>query len=531
MQYEFGKPGPVLSYVEQCRMKHSHDSTQVAQKALGQYLTPASVACFMASLFEIQGENVRLLDPGAGMGALTAAFIDRILALSHLPKSVTAVAWEVDSTILPLLHKTLRRCHEECRQRGVDFTGIVIPEDFTKTGSEMLLERAVGKPTHTFNCAILNPPYRKIGSSSPERLSLRRVDIETSNLYTGFVALATRLLEQHGQLVAITPRSFCNGPYFKAFRNHFLQEMRFQHVHTFARRDAAFADDGVLQENIIFHASKDTTSSTRVEITHSAAPRGTIEAGHRVEHSTIVAVEDPERIIHIPNGNADQQARMRVSQYQHTLTDIGVSVSTGRVVEFRAKQYLRAQPTEGAAPLIYPGHFNEGYVAWPNATSRKPNAIQINDTTRPMLVPTGFYALVKRFTSKEEPRRIVAVVFDPRRVNAEEIAYENHVNFFHVCGHGMPEFLAKGIAAYLNTSLVDQYFRQFSGHTQVNAADLRSLTYPPRETLERLGGQVSALHLNQKELDTLVEKELSHWQEKNLRLIGTTVFTCGRVRT
>jgi adenine-specific DNA-methyltransferase len=31
--------------------------------------------------------------------------------------------------------------------------------------------------------------------------------------------------------------------------------------------------------------------------------------------------------------------------------------------------------------------------------------------------------------------------------------------------------------------VVDQYIRRFSGHTQVNATDLRTLSYPDRKTL------------------------------------------------
>ena len=70
--------------------------------------------------------------------------------------------------------------------------------------------------------AILNPPYKKINSGSAHRLALREVGIETVNLYSAFVALALNLLVPGGQLVAIVPRSFCNGPYYRPFRRiHF----------------------------------------------------------------------------------------------------------------------------------------------------------------------------------------------------------------------------------------------------------------------------------------------------------------------
>ena len=51
--------------------------------------------------------------------------------------------------------------------------------------------------------------------------------------------------------------------------------------------------------------------------------------------------------------------------------------------------------------------------------------------------------------------------------------------------------LAQGLAAYLNSTVVDEHFRRFSGHTQVNATDLRHLPYPSRDALEQLGHWVT----------------------------------------
>jgi adenine-specific DNA-methyltransferase len=66
--------------------------------------------------------------------------------------------------------------------------------------------------------------------------------------------------------------------------------------------------------------------------------------------------------------------------------------------------------------------------------------------------------------------------------------------------------VAKGLTAFLNSTLVDSYFRQFSGHTQVNATDLRSLRYPAWEKLVALGRRVGASFPAQDELDRLVEE-------------------------
>ena len=72
----------------------------------------------------------------------------------------------------------------------------------------------------------------------------------------------------------------------------------------------------------------------------------------------------------------------------------------------------------------------------------------------------------------------------------------------------MESLVAKGLAIFLNSSLVDQYFRQFSGHTQVNANDLRSLHYPSVEKLKQLGQHLKIYLPQQSETDQLIQKIL-----------------------
>ena len=67
------------------------------------------------------------------------------------------------------------------------------------------------------------------------------------------------------------------------------------------------------------------------------------------------------------------------------------------------------------------------------------------------------------------------------------VAFENHLNVFHNQKHGIQENLARGLTVYLNSSIVDETFRRFSGHTQVNATDLRLIKYPNRDILFSLG--------------------------------------------
>ncbi|MGE0523027.1 MAG: hypothetical protein AB7O60_08320 [Variibacter sp.] len=99
---------------------------------------------------------------------------------------------------------------------------------------------------------------------------------------------------------------------------------------------------------------------------------------------------------------------------------------------------------------------------------------------------------------------MLARVYDPERLDADQVGFENHLNYFHANGAGLQRDLAMGLSVFLNSSAVDQFFRQFSGHTQVNATDLRNLHYPSVEQLVALGTHVGCIAHDQGEIDSLV---------------------------
>ena len=221
-------------------------------------------------------------------------------------------------------------------------------------------------------------------------------------------------------------------------------------------------------------------------------------ATHTCPFSQIVFRNDSEKFIHIPSG-ANQEATALPATFSHSLADIGVEVSTGPVVDFRVKDDLRDLPEKDCVPLLYPTHFSGYGIEWPKADSKKPNALRLNPETQKWLFPDGCYAVVRRFSSKEEKRRIVATLVMPGLGDSRFLGFENHLNVFHHAKQGLPENLARGLVAYLNSTMVETYFRRFSGHTQVNATDLRRMRYPSRETLIQLGHWASKRGASQQE--------------------------------
>lgn len=475
---------------------------------LGQFMTPAPTAKLMASMFEASHEELSLLDAGAGVGSLTAAFVGEICSRETKPKSLHVVAYEIDPQLCEYLRDTIAQCERRCSESGFSFSSQIVTRDFIDAGAEIIRSQMF-TPLPRFTSAILNPPYRKINSDSDERLALRAIGVETSNLYTGFLSIVLRLLADGGELVSITPRSFCNGLYFKPFRKTLLDTLALKRIHVFESRQITFSEDDVLQENIILHGIKEAGREGAVTVSSSAGPEDDYVSISKVPHHRIVRSSDPERYIHIVPDDLGASVVNRLASLRTTLPELDMEVSTGRVVDFRATRFLRENPGANTVPLIYPRNFDHGYIVHPKDGGNKPQALALLPGVEELLVPKGVYVLVKRFTSKEERRRVVAAVYDPKRIPAEQIGFENHTNFFHREGEGLEPNLAKGIAAFLNSTLVDLYFRQFSGHTQVNATDLRNLKYPRRSELEQLGSQIGDEFPSQEETDRSLEEVLN----------------------
>ena len=463
---------------------------------MGQFFTPAVIASRLAGLLKIQTAEVRLLDAGAGVGMLSAAAVEALVRRVKPPKSIRVSAYEIDETLHNGLSDTLKVCARVCLAAGIMF-------DYEITGTDFLVDAvnsSVGGlfgERKDYTCALLNPPYKKISRTSRERRLLEQAGVETGNLYAGFLALATKLLAPGGELVSITPRSFCNGPYFKAFRKLFLREMAISDLQVFEARGNNF--DEVLQENLIMRAVRSETRFRTVTVLSLASPDDELPAVQRLAYEDVVRPGDPEAFVHVVTDGVKKQISAAMGRFGHSLESLGLGVSTGKVVDFRAKNELRQEPEPGSVPLLYPHNLRRGFVAWPVAKNGKPQALAVTDKTKRQVLPSETYVLVKRFSAKEESRRVVAAVCDPARLDADGVGIENHLNYFHANGHGLPGPLAKGLAVFLNSSILDAYFRQFNGHTQVNATDLRNLSYPSREELEVLGA-LAGDHLADQEI-------------------------------
>lgn len=446
--------------------------------ALGQFMTPSKIADFMANMFTNR-KNAVLLDAGAGIGSLTMA-ASKVLQLKRVE------AWEIDPVMQSYLETNLASLNVPHELHKADF--------IIDSVLRLLEERGT-----TFTHAILNPPYKKIGTSSVHRQACKQIGLETVNLYTAFLALAILQMQHGGEVVIIIPRSFCNGPYYKPFRELMLKECSIDMIHVFESRSKAFKDDEVLQENIILKLTRKAKQG-QVILSSSHDSKFTDLTQRTVEYKTIIEPNDKEFFIRIPDESEEELSEVL---FNKSLIEMGIDVCTGPVVSHRVKEWLSQEMESGMVPLIFPHHFNDNVFEHPK-THKKPNALVRSQEVDKWLMVEGNYVLIKRFSAKEERRRVVAYLVTPEDTRSELVGFENHWNVLHIKKRGLDKTIAMGLACFLNSTALDGYFRIFSGHTQVNATDLRNMKFPKMADLERLGRSYR-LSMKQDEVDTLIK--------------------------
>jgi adenine-specific DNA-methyltransferase len=375
----------------------------------------------------------------------------------------------MDNSIIPILEQTYQNLDI---QHNI-YTGDII----TDLCSDILFDR-----NKKYDFIIMNPPYRKINTNSNYKQSLRFIGIETVNTYSAFMAIAIILLSENGTLTAIVPRSFCNGAYFLPFRKFLMANTVILHIHSFATRNDAFSDENILQENIIITLKKTKKPNKSVVISHSSNKLFSAYKEEKVSYSDVVNPDDIQLYISIPNSSTNNLFSLPCRH-----TDLSFDISTGPIVDFRVKENLVFNEADKGIPLLYAAHIRNQKITWP-LQSKKPDTILLNNIElKKCAFQRGYYILVKRFSAKEEKRRIYATLFTPDSLTSEYFTVENHLNIIH-CKHGsLNKDIAFGLVAYLNTTYCDNLFRNFSGHTQVNATDLRNMKYPSFNTLITLG--------------------------------------------
>lgn len=472
----------MLDYIVESTSKYIEHMPKQDRKKYGQFFTSKETARFMASLYDIPDHlsKVRVLDAGAGSGILSCALLERLEQIESI-QEIELTCYENDDNILELLKENLKECKENSKK---DIQIKIITDNYI-TSQYLDFNHMLGSNSNPkkYDFVIGNPPYMKIAKDAPEATAMPEVCYGAPNLYFIFAAMGLFNLDADGEMVYIIPRSWTSGAYFKRFREYFLTEGKLEHIHLFVSRNKVFDKEDVLQETIIIKVRKTDKTPKEVTITSSQSNRDFANlTSLTVPYSLVVSGND--HYVYLVTDQQEVSVLERLHRFDKTLPDIGLKMKTGLTVDFRNREILRDNAEEGAIPLFYSQHIRQGEVQFP---IQKEHEYVVTDQ-RGLLQDNRNYLFVKRFTAKEERRRLQCGVYLSKRYpQYHKISTQNKINFVDGLMTEMSECIVYGLYVLFNSTLYDEYYRILNGSTQVNSTEINAMPVPDLECIQEMG--------------------------------------------
>lgn len=500
-------------YADRLGIAYKNTVTEEHKKNAGQFFTPVEISKYMTSLISSNKECIKILDPGCGIGILTVAAAETLIERNKNIKNIEIVGFENDINILPYSESCFEYLRTWLSERNVNFTFFLCKNDFILHNARIISSDE--NNIESYDLVIANPPYFKIRKDDKRVLISKPLVNGQTNIYSIFILLSLRLLKKKGQIIFISPRSFCSGEYFKFFREKLLSTVEFKTIHLFKSRKAVFSRDKVLQENIILSANKRYHINENqlqlypepdnfIAISNSVGISDINSSQvNKYEEALIIRNLKGKKIIHLPLTEIDEKIIRIFSLWQDTLASCNLCISTGPVVGFRNERFISFNEDLNTVPLLW--LHNVGYMncMWPseNNFKQKGEYIISNQETKPILVINSNFVLLRRFSTKDDKRRLIAAPYIASHYKSSFVGIENHLNYIYSKDGYLSRDETYGLAAILNSRLFDLYFRTFNGNINVSSSELRDLPMPDFELIKTLGSKVNNRLMDGKEID------------------------------
>lgn len=458
------------------------------RKKYGQFFTSEQSARQMAQMFtfDLNKPIISILDAGAGTGLLSAAVLSRLKDLQYNGQ-IHLVCYETDPKVLPVLERNLENISHK-----IEFTYNIVNENYITS------QQFEHQSSHqqVFDYIIGNPPYLKLSKDAAEVQAMPQVCYGAPNLYFLFWAMGIYNLKESGELVYIIPRSWTSGAYFAKFRQYLFSHCVITNIHSFVSRKKVFNQEDVLQETMIIKVKKTTIKPELIHMSSSSCADFRDIRHFDVPYHTVVA---PNQYVYLVTNQEESTILERINKLPETLPNVDLQMKTGIVVDFRAQDVLRNENENGAYPIFYSSHIKNGRVQWPVGRQGE----YIVTDRRGYLQPNVNYLFVKRFTSKEEKRRLQCGMYRQKDYpQYKYISTQNKINYI-TCQSLCTLY---GMYALLSSTLYDQYYRILNGSTQVNSTEINTIPVPNRATIEAIGRDIMQLPITEANCDKIINK-------------------------
>ena len=473
----------MLDYVLQNTNEYIKRMPKELRKKYGQFFTSKETAVYMAEMFDVPTDKdvISILDAGAGSGILATALIERLQSISGISK-IMLVCYENDPNIIELLKSNLDWV---CANSKVLIEYELRTENYIVSQAD-----AYNKPcANKYDLIIGNPPYMKVAKDAPEALIMSDVCYGAPNLYFLFASMGIFNLENDGEMVYVIPRSWTSGAYFKKFREKLLSECVIKQIHLFESRDKVFDNEKVLQETIILKVQKSRIRPENIIITSTKSNKDFKNISAIFVPYNVV-VSGKESYVYLATNAEEINILQTLNQLEDTLPTLGLKMKTGLTVDFRNRELLRNTPENETVPLFYSQHIQDGKVKFPIGKNNEYLVAQDGG----LLQPNANYLFIKRFTTKEEKRRLQCGVYLAKFFPSyTSISTQNKINFISGL-QNLSICVVFGLYVIFNSTIYDRYYRILNGSTQVNSTEVNSIPMPSMAIIEAMGKELLKVH-------------------------------------
>ncbi len=481
----------ILDIIAESTRQFVENMPKSQRKQYGQFFTTIHTAEFMSTLYNIdkRKESLKILDAGAGTGILSASLVSRLRSIGFCGH-IHLCCYENDINILPLLSKHLNLLKTEF---AITYE---IIEDNYLTSQSFTPDDIFAKEVEQFDFVIGNPPYKKISKDALETLHMKSVCHGAPNLYFLFWAMGIKNLKEGGELVYIIPRSWTSGAYFEKFREFLFSQCSIEHVHLFGSRDKVFKGESVLQETMIVKVGKTMIKPLNISVSFSQTSDFSDLTKIEIEYDVIVGANG---YIYLVTSKEEAIVLSRLNQFKTTLLSENLRMKTGIIVDFRTKEVLRDEGGELTYPLFFSQHIKNGNVIWPIG---KENEYICTERTG-YLQENVNYLFVKRFTAKEEKRRLQCGIYlADNYPQYKYISTQNKINFIKC--ESVEEVY--GLYVLLNSTLYDSYYRILNGSTQVNSTEINNMPVPRKDVIIEMGKELKGQELTEYNCNKIIDR-------------------------
>ncbi len=483
----------MLSLAVRNTAKLVREKSKTENIRLGRLFTKKDTARLMADMLTFdESKNVyTILDPGAGTGILAAAAIEAVCKNAPNAKQIFVTCYENDPVFIPMLEDNLERIRKKCRHDyGVKLYVTVYEENYlTDSKNHYTVTFYDDIVEDKFDIIIANPPQHFIDKGSAEALAVGGVTQLKINAAFLFASLASRHLEEGGQLVTVLPTQVASASALTSFRQAMKSELSINRIHLFVAPQKNTKRAIPLKKNIVLGYTKSTRPET-ITITTSTDSGKELINLPPLDYDFVVNSDDGT--LTLPKSVEDTKIVNHISSQPETLRSLGLKICTGLVIDSKCEGLLFTEPSKNTLPLIRPSAIKGGQINFPQPVKRQYIAAVDNR----LIQKNKNMIIIKRVPAKSDDRFLNAAVYMAAQLPAYKyISTHNKVNYIDSTDKSeeISPRLAFGLFALLNSTIYDRYLSIISKSKQINAKEMRELPLPPKNIIENIGQRLIQL--------------------------------------